>query len=76
MQPETMTLHGKSLLDYIGEIIMQFVYKGEHGPFFGWLHIDPQTLQKQAASKNWETEILYQDKDGEYLARLTCKRTV
>ena len=55
---------------------MQFEYKGETGPFFGWLHIDPHTLQKHAAIKNWESEILYQDKDGDYLARLTCKRSV
>lgn len=61
---------------YIGEITMQFVYKGEQGPFFGWLHIDPQTLQRQASIKNWETEILYQDNDGEYLARLTRKKAV
>ena len=66
----------KSKGRYIGEIILQFDYKGEKGPFFGWLHIDPQTLQRQAAIKNWETEILYQDKDGEYLARLTYKGSV
>ncbi len=59
---------------YIGEVIMQFEYKGELSPFFGWLHIDPQTLQKHAGIENWETEILYQDEGGEYLARLTCKR--
>ena len=63
----------KSKGRYIGEIILQFEYKGEKGPFFGWLHIDPQTLQRQAKIKNWETEILFQGKNGEYLARLTYK---
>jgi SAM-dependent methyltransferase len=61
---------------YIGEIRLQFEYKGERGPFFDWLHLDPQTLEKLSAIKNWETEILYQDKNGEYLARLTYKKSV
>ncbi len=60
---------------YFGEINLQFEYKGEQGPFFEWLHIDPQTLQRQAANINWKTEILYKHEDGEYLARLTCKRS-
>lgn len=66
----------KSKGRYIGEIILQFEYKGEQGPFFSWLHIDPQTLQRQASIKNLEMEILYQNNDGEYLARLTYKRSV
>jgi 2-polyprenyl-3-methyl-5-hydroxy-6-metoxy-1,4-benzoquinol methylase len=61
---------------YVGEIRQQFEYKGERGSFFRWLHIDPQTLEKRSATKNWETEILYQDKSGEYLARLTYKKSV
>jgi SAM-dependent methyltransferase len=61
---------------YFGEIRMQFEYRGEQGPFFGWLHIDPQTLQKQAAKKKWEVEIIYQEKSGEYLARLIKKTSV
>jgi 2-polyprenyl-3-methyl-5-hydroxy-6-metoxy-1,4-benzoquinol methylase len=65
----------KNMGHYIGEITLQFEYKGEQGPFFGWLHIDPQTLQKEAANKNWDMEILYQDESGEYLARLTHKKS-
>ena len=61
---------------HIGEVLMQIEYKGEQGPFFGWLHIDPKTLEKRSAMKNWETEILYQEKNGEYLARLTYKKSV
>jgi 2-polyprenyl-3-methyl-5-hydroxy-6-metoxy-1,4-benzoquinol methylase len=66
----------KSKGRYTGEIRLQFVYKGEKGPFFGWLHIDPQTLETQSAMKHWETKILYQEKNGEYLARLNYKRSV
>ena len=61
---------------YIGEVRLQFEFKGEKGPFFGWLHIDSQTLQELAAIRKWRTEIIYQSEDGEYLARLTCKRSV
>ena len=70
--PANLKYHqaNKSKGRYIGEVTIQFEYKGELSPFFGWLHVDPQTLQKHAAIKNWESEILYQDKDEEYLARL------
>jgi hypothetical protein len=55
---------------YIGEIRLQFEYKGERSPFFRWLHIDPDTLAKQSATQGWKSEILYQEKSGEFLARL------
>jgi SAM-dependent methyltransferase len=61
---------------YIGEVRLQFEYKGERSPFFGWLHIDPQTLERRSAMKHWETEILYQEKNGEYIARLTYKKSI
>ena len=61
---------------HIGERILQIEYKGERDPFFGWFYIDPQTLEKRSAMKHWETEILYQEKNGEYLARLTYKKSV
>ena len=58
---------------YIGEIRIQFKYNNESGPFCGWLHIDPQTLQRQAELKNWRSEVIFQDKSGEYSARLIYK---
>jgi SAM-dependent methyltransferase len=61
---------------YIGEVRLQFEYKGEKGPFFRWLHIDPQKLEDLAAKKNWKSEIKYQAEKGEYLARLTLKKPV
>jgi SAM-dependent methyltransferase len=61
---------------YIGEVRMQIEYKGDKGPFFGWLHLDPQTLQKIAAIKNWKSELIFQGENGEYLARLTRKTSV
>ena len=61
---------------YIGETSIQFEYKGERGPFCRWLHIDPDTLQEVASSKNWKCEIIFQDKNGEYFARLIHKGSV
>lgn len=61
---------------YIGQVRMQFEYKGEKGPFFGWLHIDPQTLLKESAKNNWNSELIFQGENGEFLARLTYKKPV
>lgn len=60
---------------YIGETRIQFEYKRECGPFCGWLHIDPQTLKKQAELKNWNSDIIFQDNSGEYSARLTIRES-
>ena len=61
---------------YIGEIRMQFEYKNKKGPFFGWLHIDPQTLRETADRSKWESKTIFQGENGEYLARLTYKKSV
>jgi 2-polyprenyl-3-methyl-5-hydroxy-6-metoxy-1,4-benzoquinol methylase len=56
---------------YVGEICMQFGYKGHLGPLFGWLHVDPVTLAAHAARSGWTCQIVHQEDDGNYLARLT-----
>jgi 2-polyprenyl-3-methyl-5-hydroxy-6-metoxy-1,4-benzoquinol methylase len=56
---------------YIGEIRMQFEYKGQKGPFFKWLHVDPKNLTELAKRTNWNSEIIHEEKNGEYLACLT-----
>ena len=56
---------------YIGEMRMQFEYKGQTGPPFGWLHVDPETLMDHAKKTGWSCEIIRQEEDGDYLARLT-----
>ena len=61
---------------YIGETRVQFKYKEEQGPFCGWLHIDPKTLQKIFNLKNWKCNVIYEDKSGEYSACITYKGTV
>ncbi len=59
---------------YIGETRLQFEYRGEKGPYCGWLHVDPQTLAEQAQQTGWECETILGQENGDYLARLTGKR--
>jgi len=56
---------------YIGEVRMQFCYKGARGPMFGWLHVDPETLRSQASKTGWASQLVQQQDDGNYLACLT-----
>jgi SAM-dependent methyltransferase len=55
---------------YIGETRIQMEYLGIKGPFFGWLHIDCQTLSKHASKAGWICEVILEEESGEYLARL------
>jgi SAM-dependent methyltransferase len=59
---------------YIGEVRLQFEYRGQVGPYCGWLHVDPQTLCAQAGHVGWECEIVLEEGSGDYLARLTHPR--
>lgn len=56
---------------YIGEVRTQFTYKGQTGPFFGWLHVDSETLANHAEKAGWGCEVIIQRENGDYLARLT-----
>jgi SAM-dependent methyltransferase len=56
---------------YIGEIRMQFEFKGEAGAPCGWLHVDAETLAKHAGQAGWRCEIVLQEESGDYLAQLT-----
>ncbi len=56
---------------YIGEIRMQFQFKKQKGPYFGWLHVDGKTLKKHAKITDWYCKIIHQEQAGDYLARLT-----
>jgi SAM-dependent methyltransferase len=56
---------------YFGATRIQFDFAGRSGPYCGWLHVDPQTLQLQAESAGWRCEVLLQEDSGDYLARLS-----
>ena len=56
---------------YFGEIRMQFKYGDFTGPLCGWLHIDAQTLTEHAGQFGWYCQVMCQQEDGNYLAKLS-----
>lgn len=56
---------------YFGEIRLQLEFQGKPGPYCGWLHVDPQTLQERSAAARWRAEVIHQEESGDYLAKLT-----
>ena len=59
---------------YFSEVRLQLRFKGHAGPLYKWLLMDPETLAKQAFAVGWAMDTLYQQADGNYLARLTRAR--
>jgi len=59
---------------YIGEIRLQSEYRGRAGPSYRWLHVDAATLTEHAAAARWTCEVILQEDNGDYLARLTAEQ--
>jgi len=55
---------------YIGETRIQMEYLGIKGPFFGWLHVDSLTLAEHAGQAGWNCEVIREEENREYLAKL------
>jgi SAM-dependent methyltransferase len=55
---------------YVGEIRMRFEYRGQTGPTFGWLHVDPETLGRHARRTEWGCRVVRRETNGDYLAQL------
>jgi SAM-dependent methyltransferase len=74
--PENLAYHEANRRSgrYMGEIRIQMEFAGTRGPFCGWLHVDPRTLAEQAGKANWSCEIILEQGNGEYLARLAPSR--
>ncbi len=56
---------------YFGEIKYRYVYKAQRGEWFSWLYIDQEKLKEIAAQHGWAVQILADDGNDQYLARLT-----
>lgn len=56
---------------YFGEISYCYEYQNVTGKWFNWLYIDKETLTKVAEAKGWKCEIILEDDQDQYLARLT-----
>lgn len=61
---------------YVGEIRMQFEFRGQAGPYYGWLHGDAETLREHAEAAGWGCDIVLRGVGGDYLARLTRQDAV
>jgi hypothetical protein len=60
---------------YLGEVRFQLEYKGRKGPALEWLFVDSETLAQHALKAGWSCEVIWQEEEGHYLARLTRKRS-
>jgi SAM-dependent methyltransferase len=56
---------------YFGEIHYRFEYKKLKGRWFQWLYIDQDTLKRCAKKAGWNLQVIYENDQDEYLARLT-----
>ena len=56
---------------YFGELSYSYSYKEQQGNWFNWLYIDQETLIQMARENGWNCEILFDDGEDQYLARLT-----
>ena len=58
---------------YFGEAELQLEYKGRRGKPFTQLYVDADTLAAHAQAAGWTCEIITQEENGRYLARLMVK---
>ena len=56
---------------YYGEVLYQYEYKGEKGDWFNWIYIDEETIKRTAKETGWDTEMIFDDGEDQYLVKLT-----
>lgn len=55
---------------YFGEVSYCYEYNTQKGKWFNWLYIDQETLIYTAKENGWQCEIIFDDGEDQYLARL------
>lgn len=55
---------------YYGEVSYRYEYQKQKGDWFNWVYIDQETLFRLAAQSGWHCEIIFDDGEDQYLARL------
>lgn len=70
--PVHLSYHEKNshLGHYFGEIRLHMEYKGLLGGKFQLLFVDPQTLKTITDEANLECEIIYDERNGDFLAKI------
>ncbi|WP_423146211.1 class I SAM-dependent methyltransferase [Rubrolithibacter danxiaensis] len=56
---------------YYGEIAYQYEYKKQQGNWFNWIYIDSEMLTVTAKEEGWNTEMLFNDGEDQFLVRLS-----
>jgi 2-polyprenyl-3-methyl-5-hydroxy-6-metoxy-1,4-benzoquinol methylase len=56
---------------YFGEVSYQYEYQQQKGSWFNWVYIDQKTVKLLANQHGWKCEIVFDDGEDQYLARLT-----
>lgn len=59
-------------LDY-GEIKYKYEYEGMEGDWFEWLYIDKDTLTDTCSELGMNVEVLYKNKQDQFLYKITMK---
>ena len=55
---------------YVGEMRFRLEYKGRKGPPLAWLFLDATLLSEHAMKGGFSCEVIWQEEEGHYLARL------
>lgn len=55
---------------YYGEVNCRYEYKKQLTDWFSWLYIDQEMLKKIALEEGWLSEIIYEDENDQFLAKL------
>jgi len=55
---------------YRGETFQQLLYRDLRGARLAWLYVDPETLGRHARWAGWQSQVVFEDGEGGYLARL------
>ena len=56
---------------YVGEMRFRLEHKGKKGPPLAWLFLDAMLLTEHAMKAGFSCEVIWQEAEGHYLARLT-----
>lgn len=65
--------HLPNLDNYYGEIAYRYQYKGEKTDWFNWLYVDRYTLLSIADNEGWQSSIITEDENGQYLVKMERK---
>ncbi|MCG8476083.1 MAG: methyltransferase domain-containing protein [Cytophagales bacterium] len=60
---------------YYGEVAFRYTFEEKRSKWFGWVYVDPKTMQKMAEKAGFKFEKIYTDPNDQYLAMLTLKNS-